>query len=59
MAEAAGALSRWALLIAIAAVGIKTSLGRMVEVGPAAIALLIAETAFLGLFIIGGLHLID
>ena len=59
VAEAAGALSRWALLIAIAAVGIKTSLGRMVEVGPAAIALLIAETAFLGLFIIGGLHLID
>ncbi|TRW96210.1 putative sulfate exporter family transporter [Paracoccus sp. M683] len=59
IADFAGALSRWALLIAIAAVGIKTSLGRMVEVGPAAIVLLIAETAFLGIFIIAGLRFLD
>lgn len=56
LADLAAALSRWALLIAIAAVGIKTSLGRMVEVGGAAIALLIAETLFLGVFIVTGLH---
>lgn len=56
VADAAGALSRWALLVAIAAVGIKTSLKRMVEVGPAAIALLIAETVFLGLLVVGGIH---
>jgi uncharacterized integral membrane protein (TIGR00698 family) len=57
-AEWAGTLSRWALLIAIAAVGIKTSLGRMVEVGASAIGLMVAETIFLGIFIVGGLHLL-
>lgn len=57
VAEAAGALSRWALLVAIAAVGIKTSLGRMVEVGPVALLLVVAETAFLGGFVVTGLHL--
>lgn len=56
VADAAGTLSRWALLIAIAAVGIKTSLARMLEVGGGAIALLIAETVFLGVFIVTGLH---
>lgn len=58
VADAAGTLSRWALLIAIAAVGIKTSLGRMVEVGAGAIGLMVAETVFLGAFIVTGLHLI-
>lgn len=58
VADWAGALSRWALLIAIAAVGIKTSLGRMLEVGSRAIALMIAETVFLGVFIVTALHLL-
>lgn len=57
LAEWAGTLSRWALLIAIAAVGVKTSLKRMLEVGAGAIALMVAETAFLGTFIVTGLHL--
>lgn len=56
IADFASTLSRWALLIAIAAVGIKTSLGRMVEVGAGAILLLVAETIFLGVLIVGGLH---
>ena len=56
LADWAGSLSRWALLIAIAAVGIKTSLKRMLEVGPGAIALMVAETIFLGIFIVTGLH---
>lgn len=56
LADWAGALSRWALLIAIAAVGIKTSLARMLEVGPAAVGLLVAETVFLGVFVVAGLH---
>ncbi|WP_299844477.1 putative sulfate exporter family transporter [uncultured Paracoccus sp.] len=56
VADAAGALSRWALLIAIAAVGIKTSLARMLEVGTGAILLLVAETVFLGGFVVTGLH---
>lgn len=58
VADWAGALSRWALLISIAAVGIKTSLGRMVEVGAGAIGLMVAETVFLGAFIVIGLHLL-
>jgi uncharacterized integral membrane protein (TIGR00698 family) len=56
VADFAGALSRWALLIAIAAVGIKTELGRMLEVGGGAIALLFAETVFLGVVVVAGLH---
>lgn len=51
-------LSRWALLTAIAAVGIKTSLGKMTEVGGTAIALIVMETLALGIFILAGLHLI-
>lgn len=58
LADAAGLASRWALLIAIAAVGIKTSLRRMLEVGPGAIAVLLADTVFLGGFITAGLHLL-
>ena len=56
VSDAAADISRWALLISIAAVGIKTSLKRMLEVGPAAIALLVAETIFLGVFVVTGLH---
>lgn len=56
--DLAAQLSRWALLISIAAVGIKTSLKKMLEVGGGAIALIVAETIFLGVFIIAGLHLL-
>jgi uncharacterized integral membrane protein (TIGR00698 family) len=41
-------LSRWALLVAIAAVGLKTSLRNVIDVGGPAIALLVVETTFLG-----------
>lgn len=58
LADFAGTLSRWALLIAIAAVGIKTSLQKMLAVGGGAIALLVAETVFLGVFVVAGLHLL-
>ena len=59
VALVASGLSRWALLISIAAVGIKTSLARMLEVGPLAIGLLVAETLFIGSFVLTGLHLLD
>ncbi|MEL6294750.1 MAG: putative sulfate exporter family transporter [Pseudomonadota bacterium] len=49
-------LSRWALLTAIAAVGLKTSLKDVIDVGPAAIGLLVIETAFIGGFTIAGLY---
>lgn len=55
--ELAGNLSRWALLIAIAAVGIKTSLPRILGVGGKAFAVLIAETLFLAAFILIALWL--
>lgn len=58
VADFAGTLSRWALLISIAAVGVKTSLGKMLEVGGGAITLIVAETVFLGAFVLIGVHLI-
>lgn len=58
LSEFAGAVSRWALLIAIAAVGIKTSLKKMLEVGPAAIVLLVLETLFLGVWVLVGLKML-
>ncbi|MEM9813778.1 MAG: putative sulfate exporter family transporter, partial [Pseudomonadota bacterium] len=52
-AEAAGEASRWALLSAIAAVGVKTSLKEVLKVGGPAIGLLLAETACIALFVLG------
>ena len=54
----AGDFSRWALLVSIAAVGVKTSIGKMLEVGGGAIGLIVAETIFLGAFVLAGLHLL-
>ncbi len=45
----AGDISRWSLLIAIAAVGIKTSIPDVVHIGRKAIALLVTETVFLAI----------
>ena len=45
-------LSGWALLIAIAAVGMRTRLDQVFKVGPRAIALLVAETVFLAGFVL-------
>lgn len=56
--EIMAVLSRWALLVAISAVGIKTSLGRITEVGGTAIAMIVLETVVLALFIFFGIHLI-
>lgn len=51
-------ISRWSLLVAIAAVGMKTSLNRVFDVGHQAIALIVGETIFLVLFILLGIELI-
>ncbi len=53
-----GDISRWALLVAIAAVGMKTSLRRVLEVGGPAIVLIVAETLFLAGLILAGLYLL-
>ncbi len=49
--DTATSISRWALLAAIAGVGMKTALGQVVKVGGAAIGLIVAETLFIGVFI--------
>lgn len=48
-------LSRWALLISIAAVGMKTSLRTILDVGGQAIVLIVAETIFIAAFILVGI----
>ncbi len=50
-----GDLSRWALLVSIAAVGMKTSLRTIVDVGGQAIILIVAETIFIAGFILVGI----
>lgn len=48
-------LSKWALLISIAAVGMKTSLRTIFDVGGQAIILIVAETVFIAAFILYGI----
>ncbi|MEM9061125.1 MAG: putative sulfate exporter family transporter [Pseudomonadota bacterium] len=49
--------SRWALLSAIAAVGVRTSLEEVFQVGGRAIALLVLETAFLAVTVVALLYI--
>lgn len=52
-------VSRWALLTAIAAVGMKTALKEVINVGLPAISLLVVETSFIGSLMIAALHWIS
>lgn len=52
--DAMTGISRWALLISIAAVGIKTSLKSIFDVGGQPIIMIVAETAFIALFVLLG-----
>jgi uncharacterized membrane protein YadS len=45
-------LSRWCLVTAIVAIGMKTSLGQLTEVGGKAILLIVMETLFLAALVI-------
>ncbi|MCP4072548.1 MAG: putative sulfate exporter family transporter [Hyphomicrobiales bacterium] len=56
--EISASASRWALLTAIAGVGLKTSLRDVLKVGGPAIALLVVETAFIALIMMCGIRLI-
>ncbi len=58
VSEGMGDLSRWLLLIAIASVGMKSSLRRIFDVGGQAIALIVVETVFLAAFVIVGIALL-
>jgi len=55
VAEVLGDVSRWALLVAIAAVGMKTSLRSIMDVGGPAVVLIVAETVFIAGFVLAGL----
>ncbi len=55
-AEPLNDLSRWALLTAIAAVGMKTSLRSILDIGGQAIVLIVAETIFIAGLILAGIH---
>ena len=48
-------LSKWALLVSIAAVGMKTSIKTIFDVGGQAIILIVAETVFIACFILYGI----
>jgi len=51
-------VSSWSLLTAVAALGVKTSLKALADVGPAPIGVMLIQTVFLAVFVIGGLALI-
>lgn len=56
LTQVAASLSGWMLLLAIAAVGLKTRLGDVVKVGKPAAAILIIQTLFIAIFVGLGLH---
>jgi len=51
-------VSSWCLLTAVAALGVKTSLKALADVGPAPIGVMVLQTVFLAAIVIGGLVLI-
>ncbi|MEM7073729.1 MAG: putative sulfate exporter family transporter [Pseudomonadota bacterium] len=59
LAELISQTSRWLLLIAIAAVGMKTNLKQVLGVGGAAIALIVAETIFIAALIVCGIVFLE
>ena len=50
-------VSSWCLLTAVAALGVKTSLKALTEVGPAPVAVMVIQTILLAFFVIGGIAL--
>lgn len=51
-------ISSWCLLTAVAALGVKTSLKALADVGPAPVGVMVAQTVFLAAFVTGGIALI-
>jgi uncharacterized integral membrane protein (TIGR00698 family) len=51
-------VSSWCLLTAVAALGVKTSLKALADVGPAPIGVMVIQTVFLAVFVIGGIVMI-
>ncbi len=55
VSEAAGDVSRWCLLVAVAALGVKTSLPDIMRVGPKALAAMGLQTIWLAGFVLAGI----
>jgi len=55
--EGISGLSRWCLVVAIAALGVKTSFQQLAALGWRPVLMLVANTLFLACLILGGLHL--
>jgi uncharacterized membrane protein YadS len=55
VAEALSHVSRWCLVVAIAALGVKTSLQQFAALGWRPIALMVGETLFLALLVLAAL----
>jgi uncharacterized integral membrane protein (TIGR00698 family) len=53
--EAGSVISRWCLVTAIAAIGMKTSLKSLVDMGLKSVMLVVAETVFLAALVLGAL----
>jgi uncharacterized integral membrane protein (TIGR00698 family) len=51
-------VSSWCLLTAVAALGVKTSLKALVDVGPAPVGVMVIQTIILAVFVMGGIALI-
>ena len=49
-------VSSWCLLTAVAALGVKTSLKALADVGPAPIGVMVIQTVFLAVIVIAGIH---
>lgn len=58
VADLLSGLSRWALLVSVAAVGMKTALKLILEVGRQAIILVLMETLFIASFVMAGVVLL-
>jgi uncharacterized integral membrane protein (TIGR00698 family) len=57
--ESAGAASRWCLVTGVSALGVKTSFGSLVKVGWKPIALMVAETAWIGAVVLCAVLLLN
>jgi len=55
--EGISGLSRWCLVVAIAALGVKTSFQQLAALGWRPVLMLVIDTLFLACLILGGLHL--
>jgi uncharacterized integral membrane protein (TIGR00698 family) len=51
--DGAGVVSRWCLVTAVSALGVKTSFGSLVKVGWKPVALMVAETVWIGAVVLG------